>query len=73
MSVCPLCTAKTIKGVVLAIGKVRNMALGSYPSSRDCMKRNKSKSGDKLKMADHTGTTSCFVVDAQPLIYSKLY
>ena len=27
---------------------------GSYPSARDCMKRNKSKYGAELKMADHT-------------------
>ena len=45
---------KFLSGVTLAMGKVRNIVLGSYPSSRDCMKRNKSKYGATLKVADHT-------------------
>ena len=57
-------------GVVLATGKVRNTVLGSYPSS-DCTQLNKSGYGAKLNMVDHTVALPSFVVDAQPLIYSK--
>ena len=51
MFVCPIWTAKPLKGTLM--GKVRNKVLGSYPSSRDCVKRNKSKYGAKLNMVDH--------------------
>ena len=53
--------------VVLEVGKVRNTVLRSYHSSRGCMARK--KYGAKLKMAVHTVAKSCFVVDAQPLLY----
>ena len=45
-------------------GEVSYMVLGSYPSSRGCMKQNKSKYRAKLNMVDHTAAMSCFVVDA---------
>ena len=48
-----------------------NNVLGSHPSSQDCMKRNKSKYGAKLRKPDHTVAMSCFVLDAQPMIYLK--
>ena len=48
-------------GVVLAMGKVRNTVLGSYPSSWNYMKLNKYKYSDKLNMADHTVAMSYFV------------
>ena len=57
-------------GVVFAMGIVRNTVLGSHPSSRDCMKQNKSKYQDKLEISDHTIAMSCFVAGAQPLIYT---
>ena len=69
--VCPLCTAKRLmkffSRVILTVGKVCNTVLGSYPSSRDHMKRNKSKYDAKLKMADHAVAILCFFVDDQPL------
>ena len=55
---------KFCNGVVLAMGKVRNTVLGLYPSSRNCMKRNKSMNGVKLKKADHAVTMTYFVVDS---------
>ena len=55
-------------GVALTMGTVRNTVLGSYPSSHDCLKP---KYGAKSKMADGIVVMSSFVVDAQPLIYSK--
>ena len=53
------------------MGKDRNTVFRSYPSSRDCIKQNKSKYGAELNVADHTVAMSCFVVGAQPLIYAK--
>ena len=58
--------------VVLVVGKVCNTVLWLYHSSCDCIKQNKSKYGAKVKMADHHTSQSYSVLDAQPLIYSKL-
>ena len=58
-------------GLVLVMVKVSNTVLGLYPSSRDCMKRNKPEYVIKFKMVDHTVAMSCSFVNSQPLIYSK--
>ena len=41
---------KFLRRVGLAVGKVRNTVLGSYPSLRNCMKGNKSKYGISKKL-----------------------